>query len=460
MLVLFDIDELRRAQTDLRAERDYARAIVETVHEPLVVLDGQLRVQSANSAFYAAFQVAPEDTEGRLLYDLGNGQWNIAGLREQLADVLSRNADFADFDVRHEFEAIGLKVMRLVARRITREGSNGDLILLAIEDRTEVARFEERARQHLAEVVEQDQRKTAFLALLAHELRNPLAPIRSALHVLDLDGVSQQTAQRMHATMERQVHQLTRLVDDLLDVARINQGRLELDMRRLDLVTLLREALDAAQPSFEAKGLELASILPDEPVPLDADATRLSQVVGNVLHNACKFTDYGGRITLTLERDGGKVVIRVSDSGIGMAADQLPRIFDMFTQIDSSTERSRSGLGLGLALVKELVEAHGGTVSAHERRRRPRQRVCLAPALAGRATPFVEVEAPPSHGPKSSPKHRILIVDDNRDGRRRWPSPSDSTARMSGRCTMGPLPWRWPRRGDRRSSCSTSASRA
>ena len=124
VLVLFDIDELRHAQTDLRVERDYARAIVETVREPLIVLDGQLRVQSANSAFYAAFQVAPEDTEGRLLYDLGNRQWDIAGLREQLAGVLSRNVDFADFDVRHEFESIGLKVMRLAARRIAREDSS------------------------------------------------------------------------------------------------------------------------------------------------------------------------------------------------------------------------------------------------------------------------------------------------------------------------------------------------
>jgi two-component system CheB/CheR fusion protein len=415
VLVLFDIDELRRAQSALEAERDYARAIVETVGEPLLVLDAQLRVQSANRAFYERFAVAPEATQGRPLYELGNGQWDIPGLRERLGAVLSGPLDFSDLEVRHDFESIGRKVMRLAARRIVREGAPS-LILLAIDDRTELDRLEGGARDHVAQLVEQDRLKTAFLALLAHELRNPLAPIRHALHILDRVGAGDDTARRMRATIERQVGQMTRLVDDLLDVARINKGRIEVHKERLELGALLREAVDAAQPVCEARGIVLAAELPDAPLPIDADATRLSQVVGNVLNNAAKFTDPGGQIRLSLVRDAGAAVIRVADNGIGMAADQLPHVFDMFMQIDSSIGRSHSGLGLGLTLVKQLIEAHGGTVSASsDGIGRGSEFTLRLPLPDGAAAP---AEAPNSaEAPASGTRpRRILIVDDNHDG--------------------------------------------
>ena len=416
VLLLFDIDDLRRAQAGLRDERDYARAIVETVSQPLLVLDSELRVQSANNAFYTTFRVTPQESQGRLLYELGNRQWDIAILRERLARVLTHGGDITDFDVRHEFEAIGPKIMRLDARRIAREDSNTELILLAIEDRTDVERLAEQVRQHVAELVERDRSKTAFLSLLAHELRNPLAPIRNAQYALDQPGISEDEARRMRAVIERQVQQLTRLVDDLLDLARINQGRVEVRKRRIELGALLDEAVDTARPFCDEKAIELIARLPDEPVPLDADAARLTQVVGNLLNNACKFTDPGGRIALTLERDGGEAVVRVADSGIGIAADQLPRVFDMFMQVDPSLERSHTGLGLGLALVKQLVEAQGGAVSASSEGLGRGSEFALHLPLPQGPAPIEEHADTPALSPAVASPRRVLIVEDNRDG--------------------------------------------
>jgi signal transduction histidine kinase len=204
-----------------------------------------------------------------------------------------------------------------------------------------------------------------FLALLGHELRNPLTPIRNALHVLRRVGSPDEPAQRMYAMIERQLQQLTRLVEDLLDMARITRGRIEVRKQRLQLSPLVDGVVEVARLACESKGIALTAALPVQPLWVDADATRLAQAIGNVLHNACKFTDAGGRIELTVERDGEQAVIRVRDSGIGIAADQLPRVFDMFMQIESSVSRSHGGLGIGLSLVKQLIEAHGGAVSVH-----------------------------------------------------------------------------------------------
>ena len=209
-----------------------------------------------------------------------------------------------------------------------------------------------------------DRQKDEFLAVLSHELRNPLAPIRNALHILRLAGADEQTRTRVVDTMERQVGNVIRLVDDLLELSRINEGRIELRKERVKLTAVLRSALEASAQLVEAAGHELIVSEPAEQVLLYADPVRLIQVIANLLNNAAKYTENGGKITLRARAEGNEAVISVQDTGIGIPPEMLSRIFEMFVQVDASQARSRQGLGIGLTLVKRLVEMHGGTVEA------------------------------------------------------------------------------------------------
>ena len=214
---------------------------------------------------------------------------------------------------------------------------------------TEQKRQKDELRQNAADLSQSDRRKNEFLAMLAHELRNPLAPIRNALQVLRLTSDNCESFRSASDMMERQLGQMVRLVDDLLDVSRISRGKIELRRGRIELASAIHHAVEACRPNMDAARQNLTVSLPPEPIYLNADPTRLAQVVGNLLSNANKYTDEGGNIDLTLERAGDEAVIRVSDTGIGIAADQLPRIFDLFAQVDTSTARSIGGLGIGLA---------------------------------------------------------------------------------------------------------------
>jgi two-component system, chemotaxis family, CheB/CheR fusion protein len=214
--------------------------------------------------------------------------------------------------------------------------------------------------------------------------------------------------------VERQVGHLVGLVDDLLDVSRISRGKIELRRGRIELAAVLTDAIEIARPLSERREHELTVTVPPEPICVNADPLRLTQVVGNLLNNACKFTEKGGRIRLSVEREGEQAVIRVRDNGIGIAANQLPLIFDMFMQADVSIERSGSGLGIGLALVKNLVEMHGGTVEAHSAGvGHGSEFVVRLPITAEAATP--QPIAPPVDEPATTTARRILVVDDNRD---------------------------------------------
>ncbi len=269
-------------------------------------------------------------------------------------------------------------------------------------------------RKHAEEGLrEADRRKTEFLAMLAHELRNPLAPIRNAVQVMRQTAGDEGAIAAASEMMERQVGQLVRLVDDLLDVNRISRGKIELRRQQVELAAVVRDAVEAVRPLAESMQHELAVSLPSKPVFLHADQARLSQVISNLLNNACKFTDNGGRIQLSAERDADDVVIHVRDNGIGIVPEQLPRIFEMFAQIDTSLERSVSGLGLGLTLVKNLVELHGGKVEARsEGAGRGTEFVVRLPVLAEStsSTPTQPVRA---QAPETS--RSILVVDDNAD---------------------------------------------
>ncbi len=272
---------------------------------------------------------------------------------------------------------------------------------------------ENEVRRYAADLFETNRRKTEFLAMLAHELRNPLAPIRNAVQVLRFPGVTGETVASASEMMERQVGQMVRLVDDLLDVSRISRGKIELRKGPMELGSVVYQAVEASRPLCESMDHELIVTLPPTPIYLNADPMRVAQVIGNLLNNACKFTDRAGRISLIVEREADQAKIRVCDTGVGIALDKIPRIFDMFMQVDTSLERAVSGLGIGLTVVKNLVEMHDGTVEAHsEGLGQGCEFVVRLPLLVKMAEP------PPVQAvnePTPATARRILVVDDNRD---------------------------------------------
>ncbi|WP_309625084.1 PAS domain-containing protein, partial [Methylibium sp.] len=281
-------------------------------------------------------------------------------------------------------------------------------------DITEIKRLENDSRRHAADLLESDRRKNEFLAMLAHELRNPLAPIRNALHIMRMTAGDERTVQTAAAMMERQVGQMVRLVDDLLDVSRVSRGRMELRKERIELASAVNHAVEASRPLCETMNHRLELELPPRPIWVDADPTRLAQVVGNLLNNACKFTERGGCIRLSVEQDGKQAVIRVRDNGVGIAADELVRVFDLFVQVDTSLGRSVSGLGIGLTLVKSLVEVHGGSVHVLSAGiGQGSEFVVNLPMLA--ETLAAQLTEPVAGTPTIASARSILVVDDNRD---------------------------------------------
>ena len=217
------------------------------------------------------------------------------------------------------------------------------------------------ARESLKEV---DRRKDEFLATLAHELRNPLAPIRNSLQILRMNNCSASAAQRIHEMMERQVVHMVRLVDDLLELSRISRGTIELKKERVDLATVINNAIETSKPMIETADHQLAVSLPPEPILVEGDMVRLSQVFANLLNNAAKYTNRGGNISVSARREERQLIVSIHDTGIGIPRDMLSRVFDMFTQIDNSLRRSQDGLGIGLSLVRTIVSMHGGNVEA------------------------------------------------------------------------------------------------
>jgi two-component system CheB/CheR fusion protein len=263
-------------------------------------------------------------------------------------------------------------------------------------------------------LVESDRRKDEFLATLAHELRNPLAPIRNALQVMKLAGNDAGAVETARSMLERQLEQMVRLVDDLMDVSRITRGKVALRKERVRLAAVVGSAVEASRPLIDQMGHKLTLTQPKYPIVVDADPTRLAQVFTNLLNNAAKYSDRGGHIRLTTERQGSDVVVSVRDTGIGIPAANLASIFDMFSQVDRSLERSQGGLGIGLCLVKRLVEMHGGRIEARS------DGPGRGSEFLVRLSVVVKASVPPTEGrdapaaPKSS--LHILIVDDNKDG--------------------------------------------
>ena len=260
-----------------------------------------------------------------------------------------------------------------------------------------------------------DRRKDEFLATLAHELRNPLAPISMGLTLLEHSAGDRQAVDEVCEMMQRQTQHMVRLIDDLLDVSRITRGKLELRRSHVELADIVRNAVEATRPLMDGARHQLTLRLPDEPLLLDADPSRLTQILTNLLNNAAKYTPSQGRIELTAERVQGMVTITVSDSGIGIPSDKLDSVFDMFAQINETREHGHTGLGIGLTLVKRLVEMHGGRVEVQSRGHNRGTTFCVRLPVLSEPPPFANEALNHRRDLPLSVKRRVLVVDDNSD---------------------------------------------
>ena len=315
-------------------------------------------------------------------------------------------------------------VRPIVASARQLRGSDGVATInrIALFDSTDRRRYEQellQARKRAEEagraLAEADAQKNEFIAMLAHELRNPLAPVRNALDLMRRSGNDATIVNKATDVMHRQVGQMVRLVEDLLDISRVAQDKLSIVRVPIDLASVIHHAFEASAPLLENAGLIHAVTLPDSPIYVEADAARLAQVIGNILNNASKFTPRGGSVALFLDRDGDDAVVRIRDTGIGIDASDLSRVFELFAQSNAPLD-SKSGLGIGLSLAKSLVERHGGRLTIQsEGRGRGTEAIIRVPALAT-APPSVSrtVETPPI--PEvTAESRRVLVVDDNHD---------------------------------------------
>ena len=304
------------------------------------------------------------------------------------------------------------------ANSVSGRGYTPELLRLAEEIARRTAFTVENARL-VNRLKDADQKKDEFLALLAHELRNPLAPMRNAVQFLQLAGPHDAENQAATELIERQIAHMVRLIDDLLDVSRITTGKVELHRQRLRVAEVVEVALETSRPLIEAARHELTVAFPPMPLAIVGDLTRLAQVIANLLNNSSKYTPEGGHIWLTVEQQDADAVIRVRDNGMGIPAEMLPEIFDMFTQVDRNLGRSHGGLGIGLTLVRRLVEMHGGIVEARSEGPERGSEFIVRLPLAPPATPSGDGSSPTNHGvQQGQPKgaaHRILVVDDNVD---------------------------------------------
>jgi two-component system, chemotaxis family, CheB/CheR fusion protein len=400
-------DELNRANRELKGSRDHSAAIIDTIREGLLVLDSDFCVMQANHSFYECFNTRPSDTIDHSLFDLGDGQWNIPLLHELLEKVLPEKRVLRDYEMTHNFPAIGERVMLLNARHLPEEHTGKEMILLAIEDITE----------RLDAVKKADLRKSDFLSMLAHELRNPLSPIRNAAALLSAKEQNPNNL-RYHQVIDRQINKLSRLIDDLLDVTRFTRGNIMLRKEPIDLLRTVNNAVEANRHSLEEKHLELSQSLPTMPLVVVADATRLEQAIGNLLENAAKYTDPQGKIALTLELErDDEAVLRIRDNGVGIAPEVLANIFDIFYQADRTLDRSRGGVGIGLSLARRLVEMHNGRLEAFSDGLGKGSEFVIRLPLA----PEVHDSVGPAEtgaqklAAAASPIHTVIIVDDNAD---------------------------------------------
>ncbi|NHZ39417.1 ATP-binding protein [Massilia aquatica] len=293
------------------------------------------------------------------------------------------------------------------------DGQGTPRVAVLFNDISARKRDEEERERLVARLREEDQRKDEFLATLAHELRNPLAPIRSGLQIMRVAQGDAAATERVRAMMERQVTQMVHLIDDLLDLSRISHGKIDLRIERIELAAAIQQAIEASRPAIAQADHELLIKFPPDPIYVDADLTRMAQVFSNLLNNAAKFTDRGGRIRVAMHEVDGQAVVSVQDSGIGIPPHMLSHVFDMFKQIDGSMGRSKGGLGIGLFIVKRLVEMHGGSIEVLSDGKGNGSEFVVRLPLATSLAAQQPGTLPEPH--MRAPHHHILVVDDNAD---------------------------------------------
>ena len=398
--------ELKGLHDEVTQGRDFADAIIETMSQPLVVLTTELRVTRANQAFYLCYETSPRETLHKVLYELGDGQWNIPALRELLETLVPRHTRVRDYEVSAVFPHIGARTVKLNAARVA--WPDRTLILLTIDDVTAKHKAFDRLTQA-------DRQKDEFLAMLAHELRNPMAAMTNAMHLWRHGGADEATRHKAVATIERQLRNQVRMVDDLLDVSRISRGMVSLHMERLDFVQIVRQAHEALRQPIEARRHELTVTLPPDPVFVDGDAVRLEQIVTNLIGNSIKYTPAGGVIHVSLQRGAEGAVLTVTDNGIGMTEEFQAELFTVFVQADRSAGQNMGGLGIGLAVVRRLVELHGGEVSGFSAGLTQGSRFVVRLPYAAEDVPLPAPRSHPAAKPVAKIPRRVLVVDDNED---------------------------------------------
>ncbi|HEV7239226.1 MAG TPA: response regulator [Thermoanaerobaculia bacterium] len=370
LLAMEDVTERRRSQHLLEQIETYAQDVVATVREPLLILDSSLRVHSANNAFYQTFHVSSDETENRLIYELGNGQWDIPDLRTLLEDIVPKSSVFNDFELEHDFPVIGRRVMLLNARKL-RQGSHAELLVLAMEDVTERRRAEGEVAKAKEAAETANRTKSLFLANMSHELRTPLNAILGFSEMLQEEAVERNlldfnTDLQKISTSGKN---LLGLINDILDLSKIEAGKMELHLEHFDVRALITEVASTIEMQIAKNGntLEIECIPPDIGF-MRADLSKVRQGLFNLVSNAAKFT-HGGQIRIDAERqtmDGSEwILFRVSDTGIGLSSEQSVRLFQSFTQADASTTRKFGGTGLGLALTRRFCQMMGGDVTVH-----------------------------------------------------------------------------------------------
>jgi PAS domain S-box-containing protein len=411
--VVIDATLQKQAEERMQASEERYRTLFDSIDDAVCVIEMlydragkpcDYRFLEVNAAFVR--HTGLENAAGNTIRGL------MPGIENQWIDTYARVAATGE-PVRFIDEAQRLgRWFDVYAARVGPAGSRKVVVLFA--DITERRRTEVELRRLADDLAEQDRRKTEFLATLAHELRNPLAPIRSGLQLMRRTKGDPAALARVQDIMDRQLDHLVHLVDDLLDVARITRGQIDLKPEWVGLDEVLRAAVETSMPLIDAARHSLDLRLPAPPLALYADPTRLTQVVSNLLNNAAKYTPRGGNIVLAAERDGEHAVIVVSDNGIGIPSDALEAVFQMFTQVSHQSQRAHGGLGIGLSLVRSLVELHGGTITAASHGLDAGSVFTVRLPLHGKGT------APPPQ-PKAEPAAsqpgslRVLVVDDNRD---------------------------------------------